>query len=187
MASTQADQAARGSGSLSALRNVSDSTSDLHAAPSATPSSSKTAGPCRGVVPSDVQREIDLIEEVARTTGYDRIPALRLAAPEVVPLPSAAERALCRLRAALSGAGYDEARTPTFVGANGRPCGTLRVSAMRGSYTGPSTADKPSPCTRRRRPSEVGAHSCSGDCSSGPYGSRRRSRSRRCSACSCTR
>jgi phenylalanyl-tRNA synthetase beta chain len=64
----------------------------------------------------DVQREIDLIEEVARTTGYARVPAVRLPAPAVAPLPTPAERAVARLRAALSGAGYDEARTPTFVG-----------------------------------------------------------------------
>jgi phenylalanyl-tRNA synthetase beta chain len=64
----------------------------------------------------DVQREIDLIEEVARTTGYDRVPAVRLPAPAVATLPTPAERAVARLRAALSGAGYDEARTPTFVG-----------------------------------------------------------------------
>jgi phenylalanyl-tRNA synthetase beta chain len=64
----------------------------------------------------DVQREIDLIEEVARTTGYDRVAAVRLPAPAVAPLPTPAERAVARLRAALSGTGYDEARTPTFVG-----------------------------------------------------------------------
>jgi phenylalanyl-tRNA synthetase beta chain len=64
----------------------------------------------------DIQREIDLIEEVARTTGYDRVPAVRLPVPAVAPLPTPAERAVACLRAALSGAGYDEARTPTFVG-----------------------------------------------------------------------
>ncbi|MGH7542685.1 MAG: phenylalanine--tRNA ligase subunit beta, partial [Gemmatimonadota bacterium] len=64
----------------------------------------------------DVQREIDLIEEVARVTGYDRVPAVRLPPPVVAPLPTPAERAVARLRSTLSGAGYDEARTPTFVG-----------------------------------------------------------------------
>ncbi|HKY60900.1 MAG TPA: phenylalanine--tRNA ligase subunit beta [Gemmatimonadota bacterium] len=63
----------------------------------------------------DVQREIDLIEEVARTTGYDRVPAVRLSAASA-PLTTPAERAIAGFRAALSGAGYDEARTPTFVG-----------------------------------------------------------------------
>jgi phenylalanyl-tRNA synthetase beta chain len=80
---------------------------------------SRADGALLAEVPSwrfDVQREIDLIEEVARTTGYDRIPAIRLAPPERAPVPAPAERALGRLRSALSAAGYNEARTPTFVG-----------------------------------------------------------------------
>lgn len=64
----------------------------------------------------DVEREADLIEEVARTTGYDLIPSVRLPAPPMAPAPGPAERALERVREVLRGAGYDEARTPTFVG-----------------------------------------------------------------------
>ena len=77
------------------------------------------AGTLRGRVPSwrfDIQREIDLIEEVARLTGYDRVPEARLPVPPVVPLPSASERAVDRVRAVLLASGYDEARTPSFVG-----------------------------------------------------------------------
>ncbi len=63
----------------------------------------------------DVQREIDLIEEVARLTGYDRVPPAPLPVPGLAPSPSPVERAIDRVRTVLRAAGYDEARTPSFV------------------------------------------------------------------------
>ena len=77
------------------------------------------AGTLRAGVPSwryDVRREIDLVEEVARLTGYDRVPPARLPTPAVPPLAAPIERSIERVRVLLSASGYDEARTPSFVG-----------------------------------------------------------------------
>ena len=62
----------------------------------------------------DVEREIDLVEEVARIYGFAKIPAtlpLVGAAPE--PEPQAAEAA--RMRAAVRGLGYDETIGFSFI------------------------------------------------------------------------
>jgi len=62
----------------------------------------------------DLTREIDLVEEVARIHGYDKI-------PEDVSVPMApshrtrADRVLSRVRQALCAAGYDEAMTLSAV------------------------------------------------------------------------
>ncbi len=62
----------------------------------------------------DVTREIDLVEEVARIYGYDRI-------PEDVSVPMAPshrtrdDRVLAKVRQALCAAGYDEAMTLSAV------------------------------------------------------------------------
>ena len=65
----------------------------------------------------DVQREVDLLEEVARHFGFDRIPtrfpALTAAAPVVDPRTSRARL----LRGVLTGAGFSEAVTFGFIGA----------------------------------------------------------------------
>ncbi len=77
------------------------------------------AGAIRALVPGwrfDVQREIDVVEEVARLTGYERIPPAPLPAPVVAPTLSAVERSIERVRSVLRASGYDEARTPSFVG-----------------------------------------------------------------------
>jgi len=59
----------------------------------------------------DVTREVDLIEEVARLRGYDSFPdELRAYRPGTVP-DSPVEQAKDRVRQALAGAGFYEART----------------------------------------------------------------------------
>jgi phenylalanyl-tRNA synthetase beta chain len=62
----------------------------------------------------DLEREIDLVEEVARIHGYEHIPEDR-----EVPLTSSArnrrERVEAEVRAILTGLGFDEAYTPSLV------------------------------------------------------------------------
>ena len=62
----------------------------------------------------DVEREIDLIEEIARLHGYDKfvntLPAYR---GSVVELPDA--QRMQRLRSSLLGLGYNEAVSLTFI------------------------------------------------------------------------
>ena len=82
--------------------------------------SSHEDGPARGarfVAPSwrsDLEREIDLIEEVARVHGYEQIPEDR-----AVPLTSAPrstrERVEAEVRSTLTGLGLDEAVTFSLV------------------------------------------------------------------------
>jgi phenylalanyl-tRNA synthetase beta chain len=62
----------------------------------------------------DLGRECDLIEEVARIHGYDRIPENR-AIPVIAGTKSARERVQERVRAALAAAGFDEALTLSFT------------------------------------------------------------------------
>ena len=62
----------------------------------------------------DVEREIDLIEEIARIYGYDRFPnTLPAFSGAVVELPDAEKDA--RLRASLLGLGYHEAISLSFI------------------------------------------------------------------------
>ncbi len=62
----------------------------------------------------DVEREIDLIEEIARIYGYDRFPnTLPAFSGAVVELPDAEKDA--RLRATLLGLGYHEAISLSFI------------------------------------------------------------------------
>jgi phenylalanyl-tRNA synthetase beta chain len=63
----------------------------------------------------DVEREEDLLEEVARVYGYDNIPArLPRGLPELAPEPAHAD-AERRMRHALAGAGLDEVVNYSFV------------------------------------------------------------------------
>jgi len=84
---------------------------------------SRESGPETGIVwtvvpPShrfDVEREADLVEEVCRIYGYNRIPAKRPVAAiplREVPLAAASETAVREL---LAGLGFQEAVTFTFV------------------------------------------------------------------------
>ncbi len=79
---------------------------------------SQSAETCTVIPPSfrrDLEREVDLIEEVARVHGYEHIPE-----DVSVPLRASAktlrDRVLERIRGTLVGAGYYEAMTPAFVG-----------------------------------------------------------------------
>jgi len=78
---------------------------------------SATADHCVVIPPTfrrDLEREVDLIEEVARVYGYENI-------PEDVPVPlrasakSRRDRVLEKVRTTLTGAGYFEVITPAFV------------------------------------------------------------------------
>jgi phenylalanyl-tRNA synthetase beta chain len=92
----------------------------------------------------DVEREIDVIEEIARLYGYDRFPnTLPAFAGAVIELPDASKDA--KLRSSLLGLGYDEAVSLTFISSDdarrfsSRPAMTLanplsdEASAMRTS------------------------------------------------------
>jgi phenylalanyl-tRNA synthetase beta chain len=74
--------------------------------------------PLTVTVPSwrvDVTRPVDLIEEIARLHGYDRIPArLQLGTGEGLPVT---ERRYRKLRDVMAGAGYHEAFLFSFIGA----------------------------------------------------------------------
>ena len=62
----------------------------------------------------DVEREIDLIEEIARLYGYDKFPnTLPAFAGSVIELPDAQKDR--RLRSSLLALGYDEAVSLTFI------------------------------------------------------------------------
>jgi len=63
----------------------------------------------------DVAREADLIEEIARLRGYDAIPLAPLPASAVAPAPTERERLEDRAAQGARAAGFDEARTPSFV------------------------------------------------------------------------
>jgi len=62
----------------------------------------------------DLTREVDLIEEVARLHGYDKIPVHEKITHRVMPVQPG-ERAISEARDVLSAAGFDEAVTFSFV------------------------------------------------------------------------
>lgn len=69
----------------------------------------------------DVDREIDLIEEIARVEGYGRVPTLDRVSHPVTP-ELGSEKAARAVRLALVEAGFSEAVTVTFIGeAEGAP------------------------------------------------------------------
>ena len=79
----------------------------------------------------DVQREIDLIEEVARIHGYHHLPATLPSSTEPVRLPpQAAEES--RARSVLRALGYDETIAYAFIGAKeAEQFGAGRAAAIR--------------------------------------------------------
>jgi phenylalanyl-tRNA synthetase beta chain len=80
----------------------------------------------------DVEREEDLIEEVARIRGFERIPSvLPSSAPQLMPVPVAIE-AERRARAALAGIGFDEVVNYSFVSPKEQPWCEVRPLAEHG-------------------------------------------------------
>lgn len=73
---------------------------------------------------SDLTREVDLVEEVARIFGYDRIPEDAVVPMSVVQ-PRRKDIAVGRLRHVLSAYGIDEAMTPSVVTDKMESCGSL--------------------------------------------------------------
>ncbi|OZC01574.1 phenylalanine--tRNA ligase subunit beta [Rubricoccus marinus] len=73
----------------------------------------------RVVVPPfrpDVEREVDVIEEIARLWGYDNVPTPRTAPVALVPTPEApAERLLAAARTQLAALGFRELFTNSLV------------------------------------------------------------------------
>ncbi len=63
----------------------------------------------------DITREVDLIEEIARIHGYDRLPSRRAAAPSAIPARPESRIALARVRNLLVDRGYQEAISYSFV------------------------------------------------------------------------
>ncbi len=78
---------------------------------------------------SDLTREIDLIEEVARIHGYDRIPE-NVSVPMAVAQPRRKDVAIDRVRQTLSAFGIDEAMTPSVVGEKLESFGSLWTSQL---------------------------------------------------------
>jgi phenylalanyl-tRNA synthetase beta chain len=83
------------------------------------PAASMTASDFRVVIPTwrlDVEREVDLLEEIARIYGYNRFPnTLPSFTGAVVALPDEAKDA--RVRETMLALGYDEAISITFISA----------------------------------------------------------------------
>ncbi|AKU90534.1 phenylalanine--tRNA ligase subunit beta [Vulgatibacter incomptus] len=63
---------------------------------------------------TDVSREADLVEEIARIRGYDSIPPAVPSASARPAVPSLDEQVLARVRAAMSGCGLDEVINLSF-------------------------------------------------------------------------
>ncbi|MCI0331074.1 MAG: phenylalanine--tRNA ligase subunit beta [candidate division Zixibacteria bacterium] len=79
----------------------------------------------------DIKEEADLVEEVARLYGYDRIPSLQRGSGPLAPRFSFFEAAADRLRELLVGSGFSEAVTS--------PLGNPKVFAKAG-FAGPYAA-----------------------------------------------
>ena len=79
----------------------------------------------------DIKREIDLIEEVARTIGLDKIPAHDRILVHTAP-PQKSELAVREVARLLTGLGFDETITVSFVSAaQARPFAVAGISALR--------------------------------------------------------
>ena len=80
--------------------------------PSAAPDGWSVTVPARRV---DVSREVDLIEEIARHHGFDRIPGRFPALLSAPPPPDPRIARARQLRAVMTGAGFSEANTFGFI------------------------------------------------------------------------
>ncbi|WP_298038372.1 phenylalanine--tRNA ligase subunit beta [uncultured Desulfuromonas sp.] len=63
----------------------------------------------------DLEREIDLIEEVARLHGYDRIPVTMPAGRMICHQPAEHQRGVSSVREAMVGAGFSEVTNYSFI------------------------------------------------------------------------
>jgi len=63
---------------------------------------------------ADLQREIDLIEEIGRITGYDSVPDVVIV-PMVATTRQSRSRVAGLVRSVMTGAGFDEAMTPSLT------------------------------------------------------------------------
>jgi phenylalanyl-tRNA synthetase beta chain len=93
----------------------------------------------------DLRDPYDLVEEVARVVGYDRVPSVLPTAPPGRGL-TAAQRLRRRVGHALAGAGFTEVLTYPFIGADdldrlGLPADDPRRHAMR--VANPLSAEQP--------------------------------------------
>ena len=67
---------------------------------------------------TDIEREVDLIEEVARLNGYDKIPATLPSGKMTEGKKTKGQKVTDKVRAALVGMGFDEAITYSFMNKN---------------------------------------------------------------------
>jgi phenylalanyl-tRNA synthetase beta chain len=87
----------------------------------------------------DIEREIDLLEEVARVYGYGHIPTLDRVVHAVQPEP-AAEKAARLIKSTLVAAGFSETITVTFIGKADAeaflPAGARGIPLAHGGWKG---------------------------------------------------
>ncbi len=78
----------------------------------------QSVGENQWLIPShrlDLLREVDLIEEIARSVGISRVPSRLVFSPSPVSLADRVFAFSMRLRASLAGLGFAEARTSTLI------------------------------------------------------------------------
>ena len=94
---------------------------------------------------SDLTREADFIEEIARLAGYDRIAATQPLARSSPPVDDASRSTLARVREVLVGQGMNEMVSHRFVSSewNARVAGLAPAAGRGVRLVNPMTADAP--------------------------------------------
>ncbi len=95
---------------------------------------------------SDIQREVDLIEEVARVYGYDKISTRRRIQIEAKPA-DARQKLSEAIGSFLNGCGYYETVNVTFVD---RAVADLFAPKGRGTWAFATSLARPATCCARR-------------------------------------